>query len=336
MDSLSHIVLGACIGEAFIGKKIGKKALIWGAVAQSFPDIDFLAAIWSSPAENLLAHRGFTHSFLFAFITFPVFAIIADRWHRPHNVPMRRWMWFFATEILVHILLDGFNTYGTGWLEPFSHYRFSLNAMFVADPLFTFLPALSCLVLLILKRKDHRRVYWYWSGIAGSFLYLCFCMFNKFTIEKSVRHALKEGNISYSRYMTTPTPFNNLLWYVVAGNDSGYYVGFRSITEKNRPLNMHYFPRNDSLLAAVSDHEALQHLMRFSKGFYTVELHNGTIVFNDLRFGQIAGWKYPDAGFVFYYYLQHPEENELVMQRGRFKGWNREVWISLYKRIRGD
>jgi inner membrane protein len=33
MDSLTHIVAGACIGEIALGKKIGRKAMLWGALA---------------------------------------------------------------------------------------------------------------------------------------------------------------------------------------------------------------------------------------------------------------------------------------------------------------
>lgn len=135
-------------------------------------------------------------------------------------------------------------------------------------------------------------------------------------MERQVRDMLARQHISYTRYMTAPTPFNNLLWYIVAGDDHGYHIGFHSVFDENPYVNFTYFPRNDSLLLEVSDHESLQRLRRFSKGFYTIERKNGSLVFNDLRFGQIAGWKYPHAGFVFYYYLQHPEDNELVMQRG--------------------
>ena len=335
MDTLTHLALGACIGEAFLGRNIGKKAMVWGGFAQILPDIDIVASLWTDPAENLLVHRGFTHSFLFVFLSFPVLALLADRWHRPHNVRMGRWLWFFGVEILVHVLLDGFNTYGTGWLEPFSHYRFSLNAIYVADPLFSIFPALGCLGLILLRKQDKRRRYWYAAGIGGSFLYLSMCMVNKVIIERDVRTMLAAQRIPYTRYMTTPTPFNNMLWYVVAGNDSGYYVGFRALRD-SRPLALEYFPRNDYLLAGVSDEERLQRLKRFSGEFYTVEERQGSLIFNDLRFGQIAGWRHPRAGFVFYFYLLQPEENELVMQRGRFRGWDREVWISLFERIRGN
>ena len=44
MVSITHIALGACMGEAFSGKQLGKKATLWGAIAQSIPDIDFIEA----------------------------------------------------------------------------------------------------------------------------------------------------------------------------------------------------------------------------------------------------------------------------------------------------
>jgi inner membrane protein len=136
LDSLTHIVLGACIGEAFAGRKLGRKAMLWGALTQSIPDIDFIAGAWLDTSENLLAHRGFTHSVLFAIIIVPLLALLAERWHRPHNISMKRWLLFLGTEIFVHLFLDGFNAYGIGWLEPFSHERFALNTIFVADPFF--------------------------------------------------------------------------------------------------------------------------------------------------------------------------------------------------------
>ncbi len=61
MDTLTHIVLGGCIGEIFVGRNIGKRALILGAVAQSVPDSDIILSFWYSPSANLLAHRGLSH-----------------------------------------------------------------------------------------------------------------------------------------------------------------------------------------------------------------------------------------------------------------------------------
>ena len=74
MDSLTHIVIGACIGDLMAGKKIGKRAMLYGALLQSVPDIDFLASFWLDPVNDLVAHRGITHSLLFAVCVTPVLA----------------------------------------------------------------------------------------------------------------------------------------------------------------------------------------------------------------------------------------------------------------------
>ena len=66
-------------------------------------------------------------------------------------------------------------------------------------------------------------------------------------------------------------------------------------------------------------------LKTFSQGFYTVEHWGDTLVFNDLRFGQINGWEDPKSRFAFHYYLSHPNDNDLIVQRGRFEKFN---WIS--------
>jgi inner membrane protein len=89
-------------------------------------------------------------------------------------------------------------------------------------------------------------------------------------------------------------------------------------------------------LKGISNHEDLQKLIRFSQQFYTVEKWNDTLVFNDLRFGQIIGWYDPHQKFVFHYYLQHPDDNKLVVQRGRFENWDKETFYSLLRRIKGN
>src|SRR5579872_4858703 len=68
MDSLTHIVLGAAIGELVAGRKLGKKALVVGAVANSLPDLDFLGGLWLDTSRNVCFHRGITHSLLFVLV----------------------------------------------------------------------------------------------------------------------------------------------------------------------------------------------------------------------------------------------------------------------------
>ena len=335
MDSLTHIALGACIGEAFFEKGFGKKAMLWGMLAQSIPDIDFVAGFWMSTPETLLAHRGFTHSILFGLLIVPVFALLAERLHRPHNITFRKWMMFFAAEVFVHLFIDAFNNYGIGWFEPFSHHRFSFNAIYVADPFFSVWPAIACCALLIMNRFHlHRKIWWKFGIILPAF-YLCYCVMNKIVIDHEVSKQLEAREIPHERYFTTPAPLQNWLWFVVAGNDQGYSVGYTSVFDHQSTIPLNYFPRNDSLLQSAPQDDDLKRLLRFSQQYYTLEKWNDTLVFNDLRFGQEIGWYDPKEKFVFHYYLNFPTNNDLVIQRGRFEGWNKTVAYSLWENIKG-
>ena len=81
----------------------------------------------------------------------------------------------------------------------------------------------------------------------------------------------------------------------------------------------HVSPINRNLLVDLEERHEVKNLIRFSQRYYTVEQHEDTILFNDLRFGQITGWHDPKQRFAFSYYLR-PEkmDNTLVVQRGRF------------------
>lgn len=335
MDTITHFALGACIGEIFLGKQMGKKAMLIGAFANSIPDIDFIAGLWMSPASNLLAHRGFTHSFLFGILIAIFLALLIERWQKKHNVPFRRWLLFFEVEIFSHLFLDAFNAYGIGWFEPFSHYRVSWNTIFVVDPFFSVWLGIALMALLILRRNDANRSRWAGFGILLSSIYLLYCVANKAIMVSRLKMIFPLEHIAHDRYFISPTPMNNWLWYIVAESDSGYQIGYSSLFDKNIQVSFHYFPRNESLLSNLQNREDLQHLLRFSKGYYTIESWKDTLVFNDLRFGQIGGWQDPRARFTFQYFLLSPGSNKLVLQRGRLQLWNRRAMKSLIQRIKG-
>lgn len=307
--------------------------MLLGALTQSIPDIDFISSLWSDTPTYLLAHRGFTHSLLFDLLATILFALLAEHYHKPHRLGYSKWILFFGLQISIHLFIDLFNSYGMGLLEPFNHTRLSFNALFVADLFFSIWPMISFVALLTLRPRINNRIFWQRFGLIGSGVYLLYCTYNKLKVDNDVREILTSQKISYNDYFTTPTPLNNWLWYVVAKKDFGFYVGYHSVFDKKQ-MRLHYFPQNDSLLTQATDHEELQHLIRFSQGFYTVEKWNDTVVFNDLRFGQIIGWHDPNEKFVFHYFLQK-RDNQLVVQRGRFAKWDWHTTRSLIDRIEG-
>ena len=331
MDSLTHIALGACIGEAFFERGFGKKAMWWGILAQSIPDIDFISAFWMDEPSSLLAHRGFTHSLLFACIIIPIFALLADRFHRPHNIRFSKWLLFFSAAVFIHILIDAFNCYGVGWFEPFSHERISFNSLYVADPFFSIIPGICFFALLFLNAHHLKRNVIWKIGLLFPLVYLAYSLINKQIVFNRVDEYIKNNIENKQDVLTTPAPLQTWLWFIAIKKDDGFLVGYHSVFSDEK-LKLKYFPQHINLINEISDHESLQRLIRFSNGFYTIEKSNNQLILNDLRFGQIAGWQNNSNSFVFHFDLIHKDQNELLIQRGRFSGWNKKEWIN-YGRV---
>jgi inner membrane protein len=89
MDSLSQIVLGAAVGEAVLGRKIGNRAMVWGAVGGTIPDLDVLGSFFMSDLNNLMFHRGVTHSILFSVLGAIVFGWIV---FKLYESPKHKWI----------------------------------------------------------------------------------------------------------------------------------------------------------------------------------------------------------------------------------------------------
>ncbi|MBK6930583.1 MAG: metal-dependent hydrolase [Saprospirales bacterium] len=66
MDSLTQIVLGAACGEAVAGRKLGNRAMMWGAIGGTIPDLDVVAELFTDRMAAMAFHRGFMHSMVFA------------------------------------------------------------------------------------------------------------------------------------------------------------------------------------------------------------------------------------------------------------------------------
>jgi len=73
MDSVSQIVLGAAVGEAVLGRRLGNKAMFWGAVGGTIPDLDIITKPIMTEVQSLAFHRGISHSFFFAVVVGALF-----------------------------------------------------------------------------------------------------------------------------------------------------------------------------------------------------------------------------------------------------------------------
>jgi inner membrane protein len=336
LDTITHLALGAVTGEAIAGKALGKRAMLIGALANSFPDIDFIAALFLPAADNLLVHRGFTHSFLFGILATVGFSFLARRMFRERDVPLSGWMLFIGVEIFIHLFIDACNAYGIGWFEPFNHQRISFHILYVADPFFSVWTGLALFLLMGIRMRavGLRRTILAVSLVLTA-CYFFYALYNKITVESRLQGHLERNKIEYNSLLTTPTPLNSWLWFAAIGDEKGFYTTHYSVNEDEDKIKLQYFPQQKDLIRDFDNHE-LEQLLKFSQGKYTIEQHGDTLIFNDLRFGQIAGWADPKAPFVFHYYLNYPEANIMVVQRGRFSNWNQRTFNVMVERIKGE
>jgi inner membrane protein len=333
MDTLTHTVLGACLGEAIAGKKLGKKAMLYGAIANNLPDADVAAALWTDHAENMLVHRGITHSILIAVLLTPALAY-GFRKKYP-DLTIKECMLLWGTGLFSHIFIDAYTSYGTGWFEPFSSTRVTFNALYIVDPVFTMPMVVATLALLILGRYSPKRSRWTKAGLYISAGYLILVSLNKLYINSIIKENIEQQNLSYSKFMATPTPLNNFLWYVIIDSDDDLYTGYYSDFDKSRTIDLDTINKNDSLLHPYKTHEEVSYLLRFSQDYYCLNKIDTAVIFNDLRFGSQGGWYKQDAPFVFRYDISDQSQKSIALQQGRMNAMKAEALKKLWERIKG-
>ena len=63
MDSLTQAALGGALGGAVLGSRLGRGAIVGGALLATLPDLDVLID-YGDAVANFSEHRGFSHSLL--------------------------------------------------------------------------------------------------------------------------------------------------------------------------------------------------------------------------------------------------------------------------------
>ena len=339
MDSVTQIALGAAVGEAVLGKKVGNKAVLWGAVAGTIPDLDVIPGYFMDTVARLDFHRGFSHSILFCLILAPILGTLAAKIHPQENASSQRdWTRLLFLSLLTHPVLDCFTTWGTQLFWPFD-YRVAFKNIFVIDPLYS-LPLIVCVIWLLFKgRGSQIRRKINIIGLSLSSGYLLLTLVNKQIMQQNFENALTAQNIKYSRYSTQPTPANNILWAATAETVDGFYVGYHSFLDNHQGTPFLHLKKNHQLLGEMAENEKVKKLIALTRGYFTVESNMSGLTINDLRFGLINGWAPGPRSLVFSYNLEVSESNtnqELVISRKRGSiNFSRAMLKQFWMRIKG-
>ena len=348
MDSLTQIVLGASVAEATLGKKIGNKAIVLGAIAGTIPDLDIVSRFFVDDLTASVMHRGFSHSLLFPLVAAPILAWVLKKIYSSYtDVSFNDWFKMFFLAIITHPLLDAQTTWGTQLFWPFE-WRVAIENIFIIDPIYT-LPFLTFLILTAFQdRLSKKRKLYNSLGLIISSAYLLLTLSFKGIAHYEIAKALEENNIEYKDINTRATYFNSILWSGQVELESSYIFTYFSLFDKSKPVFTKKFPKNHNMLQPFIDQKKIQQLIILSNGNYLMTKENNELIFWNLKLG-LKGFDENASPYIWSYVIKNnkgeiffDETNEkmdaLKIQEKRSFRNNRkysEEFSTFYKRLKG-
>ncbi|MGB0359280.1 MAG: metal-dependent hydrolase [Litorivicinaceae bacterium] len=304
MDSVTQAVLGGAVSYAILGRRLGRRAAIYGAALGTLPDLDVLID-FGGPIENMTYHRGFSHSFFVQGVVSPLLAWLFVRPERLTDALFLRWWLAIFLCFVTHSLADLFTVYGTQVLWPFSVHPFAHSLLFIIDPLYT-LPLVVAFIIALVGKSTFNKVMLNNLMLAVSTGYLIWSASVKVLVDDKAMSALQLQGISPTTYESTPAPFNTLLWRSVAIDGDYYYEIWTSIFDEVDQVQFRRYPRNLDLVKSVSDHPSVQRLQWFTKDQYKAWQKGDQIFLSDLRMGV-------EGAYVFNFEVAKKEAEQIMI-----------------------
>ena len=283
MDSVTQAVLGGAVSYTVLGRRLGKRAALYGMALGTIPDLDVLID-FGGPIENMTHHRGFSHSLFVQALLTPIFVMLLSKLPFSRSASWARWSVAVYLSFATHSLADFFTVYGTQIFWPLTNYPFTHSILFIVDPIYT-IPLLVAVISALLMRDRSQAVKINALMLGLSSLYLVWSTGAKSVIDNRVKKALAINGISTEVYESTPAPLNTLLWRGVAVDDDQYFEIWASIFDDVGQIQIQGFPRNEELISAIGDHPKIERLRWFTKGQYKVWQSDDQIIISDLRMG---------------------------------------------------
>lgn len=290
MDSVTQAVLGAGIQGALLGRVQGRRALIYGAVLATVPDLDVLMR-YPDPVSLMTYHRGFSHS-VFVLTGLAVFLTWLIRKYWPQAPYSGRRLFLTLWLVLVtHPVLDAFTVYGTQLFWPLALIPESWAAVFIIDPVYT-VPLLLAVLFAIgfgMTLTARRLLA---AALVFSTAYLGFGLAARIAAEDRVREAMQAQGIAPSELRAVPMPFNTLVWRVIAKTPDGhYYESVSSLFDSDPPEWLRQ-PLNLDAAQALADVPLHQRLRWFTDDWLRYDVIGNALVVTDLRMGMAGHYTF--------------------------------------------
>lgn len=338
MDSVTQVVLGAAVGEVMLGRKLGNKALLLGAIAGTIPDLDVVLNLFThDPISKLRIHRSYSHSMFTHFVLALPLAWLSLRWSKA-GISKARWYWFWFLGLFTHALLDCCTTYGTRLFLPFTSYQVAFNNVSVIDPLYTVPFMLILIACMFFKRTHPKRIKIAWASIIVSSLYMLLTFGLKYGAHQKFIANFEKQNptIKNVEFNSTPTILNAILWSGIAYNHDSLWVAEYSFLRNDIPVTWTGYARNEQELKNY-DCRDLKTMLWFADDNYFTLKKGDTLQFYNVKWGRFdTDQTDPSKAFGFYYNFFKAPDGQIhnTATEPEFKGAEmKQAFGKLMKRI---
>jgi len=284
MDSVTQFALGASIGEAALGRKIGNRAALAGGIVATLPDLDSFIP-YDDAVATFTYHRSATHSLFILATASPLITWLALKLQPKFREFRKETFQLVFLALFTHPLLDAFTVYGTQLFWPITNYPVSGSTIFIVDPLYTIWLLIGCISAMLISRDKitgHRLNY---AGLALSSIYLSWTVAAKLIVDNRAEQLLNDENIAFDQLMSTPAPFTSFTWRLIGKNREGYFDAFIDVFGEDQPVIINQRPSEEHLLVNLRDHWPVTRLLDFTHGYYSVSRRGDDILITDLRMG---------------------------------------------------
>ena len=175
---VSHAIVALAIGSVLSREKEPRKYYFFGMLCAIMPDLDAVGFWMGVPYDSMFGHRGFTHSFFFAFLLALIMMWIFFAENEFISKPYWRiWAYFFLATAM-HPIVDAMTSGGPGvaFFSPFSNHRYffpyrpirvcsiGLSGMFshrgltiiLSEFMWLWVPALALIGISVLIKRKHK------------------------------------------------------------------------------------------------------------------------------------------------------------------------------------
>jgi inner membrane protein len=297
MEPFTQALLGAATAELVAGRRLGRRALGWGAVVGMSPDLDVVLAPLHHGYGEWLYHRGTTHSLWFGFVVGPALGWALWRWRDPgKQTPLGAWIALCIAALVTHPLLDGFTPYGTQLLAPFSRMRFAWNGVAIVDPFYSVLLGAGVAAAATRRLGERWRRGLLVASLVASTAYLAVGLALNQWVLADLGRVLREERLEVRRLRAYPTILQPWLRGFVAHTDGGIIVGLHSLMDPGCPSwRTHPAIERTGVVATVLSSWEGRLLEWFADGdigvFVTRSAYGRRVRVEDLRYA----WSTPDG-----------------------------------------